>query len=707
MATRATPLRYQRARRAAYWPWFREFIRWEVAPYPGRVNTVVRMTIAATLVMLVVITFRIPNAFLAAVFSILLARENLAATWRGGRMIVLAFVGASLYTLLGMMLFRGYPITHFFWVIGSLYLIFFVMRTTTNYAAALAFAIPIGVALPVWDRSVPSEMQVEGTLWPVLIIAVGAGVTVATEALYRIFDRSDPLIKSVDNLLLAVQQVTESIASQHDPPKPVLARVHQYRTIGTGRLRTMLQRQGLDPTHRAQRSALISLAGRLIALAADLEGTPLHPGDDDAVRLRALSERLGAIRTELRESGGISASPPMLEGQSSSRFPVLQEMERIVALITEVFQRDEFVDGSQNAPGREWWRAVFLPDAFQNPEYVRFAFAGCLAATVCYVLYNALDWPGIGTTSVLTCIVTALSTIGTSLQAQFLRLAGFVVGGLVMGISAQILILPGIDSIFGFALFFAAGTAIAAWFATSSPRLSYLGVQMALSFYFVNLQDSQIQTDLTIARDKVIGVLLGILAMGFIFDRFGTKSDEEQLQKLLVRNVRMLAQLGVSPVVRDSATSVSQISRLRSQINDNFASLESQTDAARFEFEFRHRREEDVAECQRIQRAQPALRSIYLLELSLLSHRERGEIDYELTQHQNLALDHFLNDYRDELMHIAAWIALEGDEPARITYDSIRRLQQTFEDHRSPNSQGITDICHKMVSSLLMLRKKC
>ena len=329
---------------------------------------------------------------------------------------------------------------------------------------------------------------------------------------------------------------------------------------------------------------------------------------------------------------------------------------------------------------------------------------GCLA----FVTYSTTRSTGPASAPcVLTCIVTALSTIGTSLQAQFLRLAGFVVGGLVLGISAQILILPGIDSIFGFALFFAAGTAIAAWFATSSPRLSYFGVQMALAFYFVNLQDFQIQTDLTIARDKVIGVLLGILAMGFIFDRFGTKSDAEQLQKLLVRNVRMLAQLGVCPVVRDRAIAVSQISRLRSQINDNFASLESQTDAARFEFEFRHRREEDVAECERIQRAQPALRSIYLLELSLLSHRGRREIDSELTQHQNQALDHFLNEYSDELMHIAAWIAHEEDAPARITDDSIRLLQQAFEDHSSPNSQAIADICQKMVSSLLMLRNEC
>jgi multidrug resistance protein MdtO len=705
MATRATPLRYPPARRTVSWLWLREFIRWEVAPYPGRVNTVIRMTIAATLVMIIIVTFRIPNAALAGVFSILLARENLAATWRGGRFIVLGFVLASLYTLLGMMLFRGYPITHFFWVIGTLYLIFFVMRTTTNYAAALAFAIPIGVALPVWDRYVPSQVQVEGTLWPIVVIAVGTGATVVTEAIYRIFDRSDPLIAFGDDLLLAVQQVAESIAAHHAPPKAVLARVLQYDMIGTGRLRTMLQRQGLDPTRRAQRSAVISLAGRLIGLAADLERTLPQPGDDDAIRLRALAVRLGAIRRELRESGVISPSPPVLEGQPSSSL-VLQEMERTVALMAEFFQRDEIGDGSQNAPAQAWWRALFLPDAFQNPEYLRFAFAGCLAASACYVLYNALDWPGIFP-SVLTCIVTALGTIGTSLQAQFLRLAGFVVGGLVLGISAQILILPAIDSIFGFALFFAAGTAIAAWFATSSPRLSYFGVQMALAFYFINLQDFKFQTDLTVARDKVVGVFLGILAMGLIFDRFGTRSDAEQLQKLLVRNVRMLAQLGVCPVGGDRTIAVSQLNRLRTQINDNFASLESQTDAARFEFEFRHRREADAAECERIERAQPALRSVYLLELSLLSHRGRREIDSELTPPQNQALDHFLNEYSDKLTHIAAWIAHEEGAPAPITDDSIRLLQQSFEDHSSSNSQAIADICQKMVSSLLLLRNEC
>jgi multidrug resistance protein MdtO len=706
MATQATQLRDQRAGLTASWLWFREFVRWEIAPYPGRVNEVTRMTVTATLVMLIVFAFRIPNAFLASYFSILLARENLAATWRGGLALVIGFSAATLYTLAGMMLFRDYPLTHFFWIVGSLYLIFFVMRAATNYATAIAFGVPIVVSLPIWDRPLPSEAQVEGTLWPVLIIAIGAGVTVATEAIYRIFDRSDPLIASVDDLLLVVQQVTERLAVSPGLPQPLHDRVIQYKMTGTGRLRMTLQRQGLPPAQRAQRSALISLAGRLIGMAADLAQTHGEPGDDDAIRLRTLSSRLGAIRNELRTSGGVSTSLPVIEGQPSSSLPMLQEMERIVALITEVFHRDQIVDGSQNAPGRDWLRTVFLPDAFQNPEYRRFAFAGCLAALVCYFLYNALDWPGIST-SVLTCIVTGLSTIGSSLQKQFLRLAGFFVGALILGFSAQILILPAIDSVFGFALFFAAATAAAAWFATSSPRLSYFGLQIALAFYFVNLQDYHIETDLTIARDKVLGVLLGILAMGFIFDRFGTQSDAEQLQNLLVRNVKMLAQLAISPVVSQQKVAVAQMRLLASQINDNFAGLESQADAVRFEFEFRRRRERDINECDRIQRAQPALRSIYLLELSLQSHRARRENNSALTEPQNQVLDHFLNEYSDELVHIAAWIARKEGPPARIGDDSVRQLRQAFEDHRSENSKAIADICQMMVSSLLLLRTEC
>ena len=108
-----------------------------------------------------------------------------------------------------------------------------------------------------------------------------------------------------------------------------------------------------------------------------------------------------------------------------------------------------------------------------------------------------------------------------------------------------------------------------------------------------------------------------------------------------------------------------------------------------------------------VQRAQPALRSIYLLELSLLSHRGRREIGSALTERQTQALDNFLNKYSHALMQVAAWIADGEDTPARVGDDSIRKLEQTFAGHSTTNSQAVADICQKMVSSLLMLRNEC
>jgi multidrug resistance protein MdtO len=382
-------------------------------------------------------------------------------------------------------------------------------------------------------------------------------------------------------------------------------------------------------------------------------------------------------------------------------------MERTVDLITEVFHRGEIEIGHPNERALHSHPRFFLPDALQNREYLRFAFAGCLAASLCYVLYNALDWPEIST-SVLTCVVTALSTVGASLQRQALRIAGYVMGGLIIGFPAQILILPHIDTIFGFALFFAAGTAIAAWFATSSPRLSYFGLQMALAFYFIHLQDFQIQTDLSIARDRIIGVLLGILATGFIFDRFGAKSDADLMRRQFVENLRMLSQLALCLVERDSAKVLPQIKRLRSQLNDNFVNLASQLDALRLESEFSARHEEDAAARERFKRAEPAARSIFVSELDLLQHRQRRESAVELTQQQNEALDRFLNAYSDALLYNAACVAHEpATAPAPFDEASARRVLQAFEKPVSPSSTTIFAICQQMITSLLSLSGVC
>ena len=94
---------------------------------------------------------------------------------------------------------------------------------------------------------------------------------------------------------------------------------------------------------------------------------------------------------------------------------------------------------------------------------------------------------------------------------------------------------------------FAAVTAISAYVATSSTRLSYVGLQMAFAFYLINVTDFSISTDLTIGRDRAVGVLLGITMMGIVFERLNPASAAEQMVRTFADSVRLIAAILTRP----------------------------------------------------------------------------------------------------------------------------------------------------------------
>src|SRR5262249_23623450 len=86
----------------AAWLW--QFLKTELAPCPGRAWVVTRITIAATITMMLVMTFRIPYGFLAALAPFLLSRENPTATLRSFIGIVVISAVSTLYAMGGVML---------------------------------------------------------------------------------------------------------------------------------------------------------------------------------------------------------------------------------------------------------------------------------------------------------------------------------------------------------------------------------------------------------------------------------------------------------------------------------------------------------------------------------------------------------------------------------------------------------------------------
>src|SRR5262249_47500974 len=98
----------------AAWLW--QFLKTELAPYPGRIWVVTRMTMAATITMVLVMTFRVPYGFVAALAPFFLSRENPRATLRSFIGVVAIAAVTALYVLGGVMLLLDDPLTHFLWI---------------------------------------------------------------------------------------------------------------------------------------------------------------------------------------------------------------------------------------------------------------------------------------------------------------------------------------------------------------------------------------------------------------------------------------------------------------------------------------------------------------------------------------------------------------------------------------------------------------
>ncbi len=160
-------------------------------------------------------------------------------------------------------------------------------------------------------------------------------------------------------------------------------------------------------------------------------------------------------------------------------------------------------------------KGLFVPDAFANPNHVRFGLKVTLAAMSCYIIYMALDWPGIRT-AFITCCFIALESTGATIRKARLRLVGCAIGGLIGFLSIMYLI-PHMQSIVSLALLTAAGTAIAGWVAAGSQRIAYAGLQIALAFFMCIFQGFAPDTDFNTIRNRLVGIVLGILATSVVF----------------------------------------------------------------------------------------------------------------------------------------------------------------------------------------------
>jgi multidrug resistance protein MdtO len=639
--------------------WFPDFLKKELTPYPGRAALVARIVISATLTMIIIETFRIPGGVVGALSAFLFSRENLVSTARSAIFMMAAFLIGALFIPIGARFLASTPETHFFWICCSLLFVFFLLRCLTNYGVATGLALVVSNVVGIWYLPGPAERNVELTLWLVAATFIGALVTLGVEVVFGALYNRDDLIEGIDTRLALIEDLMASYSHARPVTPATQAGLAQFAIVGAGSLRRHVARGNYTQLYRTRMSTLVSLTARSIDFAAGLANAyPSLPTELDE-RASRINRSLADIRHCIRAHG--QPCEATLEVRPSAGTPLLSEIESMVALMPAIFSDENSVDPAleplEDAPDTI---RIFIPDAFSNPEHLRYVLGGTLAAVLCYIFYVSLDWPGLST-SVTTCVLTALTSVGSSRQKQLLRLLGFALGGIVAGLGAQVFVLPYIDSIGGFTVLFATMTAVAAWLATSSSRLSYAGVQFAFAFYIVHLSDFSIDTSLAVPRDRVLGVLLGITMMWLVFERFFPRSATDEMVRIFVRNVRSMSDLVSFTPSTDDSSAILKVRLLRDDIYRRFGEVNAQADAV--PFETGPLRSGDMAARDRIRRWQASLRSFYLLEAPLLQFRLFG-----IATSKSSSFTAFEDDFRYECSRIFLQIAksIESQSSSRI-----------------------------------------
>jgi multidrug resistance protein MdtO len=593
------------------------FLKNELTPYPGRAFVVARITLAATLVMVWVMTFRVPSGWQGVIFAVIITRENMTATFRAGLSTVLAFVAGSAYVLVTAAMMIDDPLTHFLWVVMSLFISFYLLRIIVDYGTGVAFGFMVSGAIIQWDQNtVNVNTLVENTLWLLGVTAIGVVMTFVVEFVFRRIHPVTDLNEGIEERLKVVEQFLRKAAADQPLGQDLENRLTLYSTVGTSRLRRLIIRSEFSEHYKAQMSAAIALVGRLVDTAGSFHLSLIergHPIDlPDQQRCMRLADEIQTVSADLVLHKAMGKFRPPSE--EPTNLPFLATMERNVAYIPGAFTGSDSVNEFVTAPLDEVRSPpIFVSDALSNPTHLQFAIRGTLAAMACYIIYNAIDWRGIST-AMPTCFITALTTVGSSRQKQVLRLAGALIGGFIFGMGAQVFVLPYIDGIAGFTLLFAIVTFIASWIGTASARLSYLGVQLGLAYYLINVQEFTIQTSLAVARDRVVGVLLGLMSMWLIFDRLWVRDALDEMVFVFTRNLEMFAQLAEELLNPDQVQAILRIRKLRDQINAGFGAVRAQSDAILFEFG--PTRQQKLRIRDDVRRWQPQIRTLLQVQIT-------------------------------------------------------------------------------------------
>lgn len=534
-------------------PW--AFIREELRLNPVQRRAALRAFAGLMVISLLSVALR-PPPFVALSFSIVLmfaskaldARSAVAQVLR----LLLEVAIATVLSVLTLALWGDQPWFLLPWSTAIITLLLFYTRITGGSSFPALFYVVSVFYFPL--RAVQDAYLALSTN---LIALLGGGAVLLTHAVLWPSRPDKTLLRLLSERLDRLGRVLDRLSrpgfAAASPQQPLEGPIPGVLSDQL----TLLQTAGrVRPALYAKRQAYLDLIVDLDAwfnLATWVQRNRLEnpaawlPAAPDRARFRALSECCGELRglltakaTDASEDYPSAPVPAGRPGFALRQLEQAAERTRRAVLAVLAPPEEAPAVSAPAGPGLVVSSVWFTPAFWrENSATLHFGLKYAFGVVICLLLIQAFNWPGIDT-AMMTCLVVAQSSLGADYRKSMLRLLGASGGGL-LALFFIVVLQPALTTVAGFLLAVAPACGLAAWVAAGSPRLSYMGVQIGYSFASVVLHGTGPVTDLALARDRVIGILLGISVMMILDYLLWPHRATHQIRAPLVRALRNLA----------------------------------------------------------------------------------------------------------------------------------------------------------------------
>ena len=568
----------------------------EMVPVPGRMEGTLRFALASALATLALLILQAPPIFYApSLFMLFLVSHDTPYHCFRDLATCVSFATLGTATALLLVIATGNePVARVVGVGVFTFLATFFFRTCAMPLAPLSFGCLAYMTISLWENHLRAERILHLSVWPVGTLATVAGSGVLVDYL---FNRSDPLLtlrREIKARYAALEQLFQLCATRTDTVRTEKqsAIVRPYAVSGEGHLHVLLERiskcNSCSNTELTHLRAIILMLDRLLVLGASFAANnnceAVNP-----VRLQCISRAIVAAgEGHLERVRDILGDPQTLMAGE------LDEIERTLRHLADSRQSNAAeatpegpAEGPQVASSSRsstnCFTHLLLPDAFTNYDYFIYALKLSVCATICYVFYNGVKWPGIGTAIYFTVYFTGLSTTGASNRKLLFRVIGSAIGGLVLGIGCLAFAFPNIEGVPGFLMVIAALAFLGAWIG-ASPYFGYIGLQTTYAFNLLAFERFSAPNQMTPARDRLLGIALGFLVMFVIFHQVRPERTVDTMRRLLARLLRAQAELIPLLNAESNAARNARTVEIKKQVAATVVNLQSFADVVKFEF---------------------------------------------------------------------------------------------------------------------------